>query len=130
MTLQTVTVMVADHVYEPAQRLAEAIGYPVEAVLTALLDLSIAPFHPAIDLDKPLTGLSNDEVMAVTQVQMAPERERRLRELNHLQAERALSAGDQAELRTLMCVYEIGMRYRAQALQAVVQRGLQPLLPT
>ena len=72
-----------------------------------------------------VTSLSDEEVVALTELQMLPEQDRRLSTLLQKQQERTLSAPEQAELILLMQVYQEGLLRKAQALREAVQRGLR-----
>lgn len=128
MTMQEVTVRLADNIYQPAHRLAELTGNSLEDILGAMLELSVSPFVPQVDLEQPLSALPDDDLVALTQVQMQPDRDRRLSELLHQQQNHNPTEAEQIELQTLMRVYEIGMVYRAQALKEAVERGLKARL--
>jgi hypothetical protein len=79
---------------------------------------------------RAVTSLSDEEVLALTELQMVPEQDRRLSALLQKQQEEALSAPERAELFALMQVYQEGILRQAQALREAVWRGLRaPLEP-
>ncbi|WP_264307789.1 hypothetical protein [Nodosilinea nodulosa] len=66
--------------------------------------------------------------MALTQLQMAPEQDRRLSLLLDRQQEGNLSAPERSELQTLMQIYQEDLLRKATALSEAVNRGLiEPL---
>jgi hypothetical protein len=68
--------------------------------------------------------------MALTELQMQPERNQQLSALLNKQQNIGLNDTERIELQTLMRVYEIGMVYKSQALAEAVKRGLkEPLKP-
>lgn len=129
MSIQ-LTVTLPDKIHQRAQYLAKLTGRRLEEILEALLELSLSPFVPQLDLDQPVTALSDADVMALTGLQMQPEQDRRLSQLLDQKKSAVLSETEQAELERLMHVYEIGMVFKSQALAEAVQRGLrEPLKP-
>lgn len=127
MSIQ-LTVTLPDKIHQRAQYLAELTGRSLEEILGAMLELSLSPFVPQIDLDQPVTALSDIDIIALTGLQMQPEQDRRLSQLLDQKKSAALSETEQAELERLMHVYEIGMVYKSQALAEAVQRGLRERL--
>jgi hypothetical protein len=125
MTTNQFTITLHDSVQQRALRLAELTGHKVEEILPALLELSLSPFSPPIDFDQPVEALTDDEIIALTHLQMHPTQDQRLSELLHQQQSGDLSETENIELQALMRVYEIGMIYKSQALAEAVKRGLQ-----
>lgn len=124
------TVTVQDRVQDRARQLSRLTGHSMEEMLAALLELSLSPFIPQIDFDQSLSSLPDSEIVALTDLQMQPERSQRLSALLDKQQNAAMTETERIELQTLMHVYEIGMVYKSQALAEAVKRGLQaPLQP-
>lgn len=75
-----------------------------------------------------LSTLSNQHVIALTELQMEPSQDQRLSQLLQTQQERAMTTAEQSELEMLMEIYQAGLLRKAQALNESVKRGLrQPL---
>jgi hypothetical protein len=124
------TVTVQDRVQNRARQLSKLTGHSVEEILEAMLELSLSPFIPQVDFDQSLPTLSDSEIMALTDLQMQPERNQQLSALLDKQQNIGLNDTERIELQTLMRVYEIGMVYKSQALAEAVKRGLrEPLKP-
>ncbi len=72
--------------------------------------------------------LSDNQVIALTELQMEPSQDQRLSQLLQIQQERAITTTEQSELEMLMEIYQAGLMRKAQALNESVKRGLrQPL---
>jgi len=69
--------------------------------------------------------LSNEEVLALTELQLAPTQEATLSELLDRNREETLDAEGRCRLEELMRIYEHGLLRKAQALRVAVQRGLR-----
>jgi hypothetical protein len=124
------TVMVQDRVQYRADQLARLTGRTVEDMVAAMLELSLSPFTPPIDFDQPLSALSDADIIALTDLQMQPEREQRFSTLLDKQQNATVNDTERIELQTLLRVYEIGRVYKSQALVEAVKRGLkEPLQP-
>jgi hypothetical protein len=78
--------------------------------------------------EKPVEALPDGEVLALTELQLAPEQQSHLNELLERNREGILDSEGQRQLDELMRIYEDGLLRKAQALRVAVERGLwQPL---
>jgi pyruvate-formate lyase len=112
------------------ERLAQLTSRDVADLLADTITLALQPLAVSAESVPAITSLSDEEVLDLTELQMAPERDRRLSALLQKQQERALSAAEQTELVMLMQVYQEGVLRKAQALHEAVRRGLRtPLEP-
>jgi len=76
----------------------------------------------------PISTLSDNQIIALTELQMESSQDQRLSELLQIQQERAITTTEQSELAMLMEIYQAGLMRKAQALNKSVKRGLrQPL---
>jgi hypothetical protein len=90
----------------------------------------LAPVSPEQATVKPISDLSDKEVLKLTGLQMPPAEDRRLSRLLDRQQKGKLTADERAELFTLMQAYQSGLLRKAQALSEAVRRGLiKPLTP-
>lgn len=125
-----VMVTLHDEVYRRVEHLAQLTRREVADLLADTITLALQPLAVSAESVPAVTSLSDEEVLGLTELQMAPEQDRRLSALLQKQQERALSAAEQAELVTLMQVYQEGLLRKAQALHEAVRRGLRtPLEP-
>ncbi len=116
-----------DDTYERAARYAAYAKRDVTEIITAIL-ASTLPSQETIDQLYAIAKLSDGEVLALTELRMEPEADRRLSELLDRQQAGELSDLERAELAALMRTYEIGILRQSQALAEAVQRGLIPPL--
>lgn len=117
---ETVTITVSERVARSATCVAAQTDRRMEDVLAEWLDQAVS--------EPPVEFLSDDEVLALCDLQMDPAEQA---ELSRLLAEnREGTLGDQgrARLDELMGVYRRGLARKARALKVAVQRGLRPPL--
>jgi hypothetical protein len=125
-----VMVTLHDEVYRRAEHLAQLTRREVADLLADTITLALQPLAVSAASVPAVMSLSDEEVLGLTELQMAPEQDRRLSGLLQKQQARALSAAEQAELVMLMQVYQEGVLRKAQALHEAVRRGLRmPLEP-
>jgi hypothetical protein len=86
-------------------------------VLTEWLD------HFASDL--PVASLSDEQILALCEMQMDENQKRELSDLLALQREGQLTAANRERLEMLMTVYRRGLVRKAEALKVAVERGLR-----
>lgn len=123
-----ITITLPDEVYQRAERFARLANRDVSSILADTIQLSIPPVSPnVLDLE-PVANLTDDQVLALTELQMEPDQDARLSELLDRQQSGLLAEGDRLELQTLMQIYQEGLLRKATALSEAVKRGLiEPL---
>jgi hypothetical protein len=125
-----VVVTLQDDVYRRVERLAQLTNRDVADLLADTITLSLPPLDHSTGSVPAITSLSDEEVLALTALQMLPAQDRRLSALLQKQQAQALSVPERAELLALMQVYQEGLVRKAQALREAVRRGLRtPLEP-
>lgn len=125
-----VTVTLRDDVYDQAAHLAQLANVKVTEVLSEAIELSLLPVNPQQTNLNPISELSDEEVLKLTQLEMSPAEDRRLSRLLDRQQAGKLTVKERAELFTLMQIYRTGLLRKAQALAEAVRRGLrEPLTP-
>jgi hypothetical protein len=98
----------------------------VESVLTDAIYASIPFVRP--ETAGAIADLSNEELLALTDLQMEPAEDSRLSELLDKQQSGTLTEAERPELQKLMQIYQEGLLRKATALQEAVRRGLmEPL---
>ncbi|MEE3718625.1 hypothetical protein V2H45_17935 [Tumidithrix elongata RA019] len=111
------------------EKLLTDLFIPVLNTQTSLSQNIQAELEPNLNLAH-LSTLSNQQVIALTELQMEPSQDQRLSQLLQTQQERILTTAEQSELEILMEIYQAGLLRKAQALNESVKRGLrQPLSP-
>ena len=125
-----VTVTLADDVYLHVTQLARLANLDVKEVLAEAIELSLLPGTSRWTEIKPVTELSDKEVLKLARLQMSPAEDRRFSRLLHSQQSGPLTPEERTELLTLMQAYGNGLLRKAQALNEAVRRGLRaPLTP-
>ena len=129
MTTQ-VTVTLPDAVYRNAVRLAQLTQREVGEVLTDTLALSLPMLPDDTKVAVPIAELSDQELLALTMLELPSAQDRQLSTLLDRQQAGGLTAEEQRQLAGLMQAYHAGHLRKAQALQEAVRRGLrEPLAP-
>ena len=96
--------------------------------ISDLLSQTIEHSLSQAELIEPFSSASDDEIIALTQLQMPANQDGRLSLLLDKQQAGTLSESDHAELSALMELYQDGLLRKAQGLRESVQRGLiEPL---
>ena len=125
-----VMVTLPDKIYRSAERLAQLTNRDVADVLADTIELSL----PSLDLQsgpvKPIINLADEEILALTKLELEPHQEQQLSKLLDKQQAGSLSEIERSELLALMQIYQEKLLQKAQALREAVQRGLlEPLSP-
>ena len=125
-----VVIDLPDDVYRRAESLAQLINRDVADILADTVALSLPPLSPQSETVGPVTALADKEILALTELQMEPQQDRRLSLLLERQQAGELSDTERTELLALMQLYQEGLLRKAQALHEAVRRGLRkPLEP-
>ena len=117
-----ITLEVSDQVLQQAMHIAVQTQQRIEDVLAAWLE--------RMSIELPMEDLPDEEVLALTVLQLTPEQQATLSRLLMQNREEQLDAEDRRQLDALMRLYEQGLLRQSQALRVAVQRGLRaPLQP-
>ena len=123
-----ITITLPDEVYHRVERLAQLTSRNIADVVTDAIQLSIPAVSLQNELIESVSALSDEQVMALTQLQMEPEQDQRLSDLLDRQQEGIITEAEQIELSSLMQIYQEGLLRKATALKEAVQRRLmEPL---
>ncbi|MBX3084346.1 MAG: hypothetical protein KF716_22105 [Anaerolineae bacterium] len=129
MSMQ-ITLTLPDETYRRAIQLARLTGRDLAEVLVNTLDISLQPLGTELAADKPVTALSDAELLAVAGSQMEAQQDQRISDLLDKQQAGSLTEAERPELLALMQVYQQGLLRKAYALNEAVRRGLrEPLEP-
>jgi len=121
MTAQ-ITLNLPDEVYHQAELLALQRHRTVSEILVETLEKFLLPTA------KPVSALSDSEVISQTQLRLQPVQEQRLSELLDRQQSGTIAFLERDELQALIHIYETRLLRQAQALNEAVRRGLiEPL---
>lgn len=96
--------------------------------LTDALTIVLTPLYTTPKLEKPVSSLSNEEVLALAKAQMEAVQGQRLSALLEKQREDMLTENERPELLVLMQLYEQFWIRQSEALAEAVRRGLRPPL--
>lgn len=125
-----VTLTLPDELYEQAKRWAIVTQRDLSETLTDALAIVLTPVYTSPELEQPITNLADDELLALTQLQMKPAQGERLGELLKKQREGLLTDAERSELLALAQIYEQFWLRQSEALAEAVRRGLRsPLEP-
>lgn len=114
---EQMTVQVSDYAIQHARQIAVSSRQSVESVLSKMIDAFVA--------EKPVEFLSDDEVLALSEMRMSDEQDEELSDLLARQREAQLDAEGRRRLSELMQVYEQGLLRKSEALRVAVERGLR-----
>jgi antitoxin component of RelBE/YafQ-DinJ toxin-antitoxin module len=114
---ELLTIKVSDQVARFASQVARQRDMPVEDVMSDLLESTVN--------DIPVECLSDDEVLALSEMKFSDEQDETLSELLARQREGQLDSEGRRQLSELMRGYESGLLRKAQALRVAVERGLR-----
>jgi predicted transcriptional regulator len=121
MTAQ-ITLNLPDEVYHQAELLAQQRHRNVSEILVETLETFLLPTA------KPVSALSDSEVISLTQLRLQPVQEQRLNELLDRQQSGTITSVEHEELQALIHIYEARLLRQAQSLNEAVRRGLlEPL---
>ena len=107
-----------------ARTIAKRAGQSVNDLLAESIELSLKPWSTALEGD--IRQYGDEEVLKACDLELAAEDDRLLTELLRRQQAEALSVHEQAELASLMQVFQEGLVRKAEALREAVRRGLRP----
>ena len=120
-----VTLTLPDQLYEHARRWATITQRDLSETLTDALTVVLTPVHTTPRLERPVSSLPDEDVLALSKTQMRPAQGRRLSELLEEQREGVLIESEHPELLALMQVYDQLWIRQSEALAEAVHRGLR-----
>jgi hypothetical protein len=119
-----ITITLPDEVYQRAERFARLANRDIASVLADTIQLSMPSIRAdALNLE-PISDLSDQQVLALTELQMESEQDTRLSELLDRQQAGHLIEDERLELQALMQIYQEGLLRKATALSEAVKREL------
>lgn len=111
-----ITLNIPDQLAQEARFVAARTQRRVEDVLQEWLSHYIS--------ERPVTTMSNEAVLKLTDMQMSDYQQEELSNLLELNRENKLTPGDRKRLDELMTIYSQGMIRKAEALKEAVAREL------
>jgi hypothetical protein len=117
---ETVTLEIPDALARQARQVAASTHRRLEEVLVEWID--------RIATEVPIEVLPDDQVLALSDLQMDNSENEELSDLLSRQREGLIDQTDQHRLDQLLNIYRRGMVNKARALRVAVERGLRPPL--
>ncbi|UFP94104.1 hypothetical protein [Gloeobacter morelensis] len=125
-----ITISLPDEMYQRAESLAKLVSREVADILVDAIALSLLPVVSRSQNFQKIAEMSDEEVLALTALQMSPKQDEQLSALLDRQQAGELAEGERSQLMALMQIYQEGLLRKAQALHEAVRRGLrEPLSP-
>jgi predicted DNA-binding protein len=125
-----VVVTLADETYRRVEQLARLTGQDIAELLAATIDTSLPDLSTEFMAAKPVSDLSDSEVLALSESWMESAQSERFSALLYKQQAGTLEQSERSELMTLLQVYQEGLLRKAMGLNEAVRRGLRkPLEP-
>jgi hypothetical protein len=123
-----VTITLTDEAYQQVERFSRLANRDVASFLAETIYASIPYVGEDVAELEPVADLPDEQVLALTQLQMEPEQDAELSRLLDRQQAGLLTQSEQSSLQSLMQIYQEGLLRKATALNEVVKRGLiEPL---
>lgn len=123
-----ITIALPEDVYRRAERFARLANRDLASVLADTIKLSLPAISSQVETLKPISALSDEQVMALTELQMELDQDEYLSNLLDKQQSGTLTEEERQDLPALMQVYQEGLLRKATALSEAVKRGLmEPL---
>ncbi|BAZ86982.1 hypothetical protein NIES806_32000 [Dolichospermum compactum NIES-806] len=119
-----ITITLPDDVYQKAEHFARLANRDLASILVDTIQFSIPPISLEATTLEPVSALSDQQVLALTELQMESEEDIRLSELLDKQQAGIVTESEHSELQTLMQIYQEGLLRKATALSEAVKRGL------
>ena len=126
--MMEVTLQLPDRVYQQAQRWATLTNQDFDNALTEAFEVALTSVYAYPEADVPVDSLNDEEVLALTEMQMPLKRGQRLSQLSERHSEDALSSDEQQELMALAGLYQQYWMRQAEALAEAVRRGRLPAM--
>jgi hypothetical protein len=120
-----VTLTLSSDLYEAARRWSALTQHDLTKTLTDALTIVFSPIYTVPTGDRPVSSLSDNEILALSHARLNPTAGRRLDDLLERQREGALSAHERPELLALMQSYDHLWIRQSEALAEAVRRGLR-----
>src|SRR5688500_1758575 len=116
------TIKINDQAYRLIERYAAKTGQSIEEVVEQTLESSLPEFTETA-VERPLSGLADEEVLALADLQMDERDSMRHRALLDTQQERDLSDSERLELWQLTQQYRMDLLRKSEGLQEAILRG-------
>jgi len=123
-----ITLTIPDDLLQNAENWSKITHRNLSETLTDALKIVLTPIHSEPSIEQPVALLSDEEVLALTTIQMDETQGERLNKLLDMQQAGTLTDEDHLFLMALMQVYNQLWLRQAEALAEAVKRGIHSLL--
>jgi hypothetical protein len=120
-----ITISLPEETYRRAKKLAQLTRRDVATVMADTLSLSLPQLGSVSVMETAVTDLSNEEVLALADLQMDTDDDRKLSQLLDKQQTGTLTEPERIELIRLMQLYQSSLLQKAEGLAEAVHRGLR-----
>ena len=120
-----ITISLPEETYRRAKKLAQLTRRDVATVMADTLSLSLPQLGSVSVMETAVTDLSNEEVLALADLQMDTTDDRKLSQLLDKQQTGTLAEPERIELIRLMQLYQSSLLQKVEGLAEAVQRGLR-----
>ena len=117
-----ITITIPDELLQNAESWSQITHRNLNETLTDALKIVLTPVHSAPSLEQSVALLSDDEVLALTKLQMDETQGERLNELLDMEQAGTLTDKDHLSLMALMQIYNQLWLRQAEALAEAVKR--------
>ena len=123
-----ITIDLPDDIYQRVEQFARLANRDLPSIVAESLQLLIPSPRQELSEDESIAELSDDQILALTKLEMTSEQDSRLSLLLDHQQSGLLTEAESTELQTLMQVYKEGLLRKATSLEEAVKRHLiEPL---
>ncbi len=126
--MMEITLQLPDKLHEQAKQWAAITQQELGVALTDALTVILTPVYTTPELEEPVTSLSDDALLAQSEMKMATAQGARFSTLLAEQREETLSDEAHRELFALTQLYQRLWLRQSEALAEAVRRGLRPPL--
>ncbi len=117
-----VTISLPEHIFANVANLASKTHRRVDEVIAEKVERDFS--SDTSELERPLAGCSDAEVLAVANMKMSEAENKRMSELLDKQREETITPLERNELDALFRVFQFGNLRKAQGIYEAVQRDL------
>ncbi len=117
-----ITISLPDKVFAKVANLASRTHRRVDEIIAEKVEREFS--SETSELERPLAGCSDAEVLGIANLKMSKEQSKRQSELLYKNQADTLTPLERNELETLMLVYQYGNLRKSQGIAEAVLRGL------
>jgi hypothetical protein len=120
-----ITISLPEETYRRAKKLAQLTRRDVATVMADTLSLSLPQLGSVSVMETAVADLSNEEVLALADLQMDAADDKKLSQLLDKQQAGTLTEPERIDLIRLMQLYQSSLLQKAEGMAEAVHRGLR-----